>query len=175
MFSFLAAAKCRQILTTQQTRFKQDKHVILNHTLNKENGPNYSNKLARDDLLSHMRLLNLKKLLHEIIGPQQNGFVGGRYIGHNIRLLFDVIDYMDAKNKPGAIILLDIYKAFDSLSWPFIFHVFKAYGFGEYLVSWIKILYHNPKCCVTNNNCLSLFFNIRKGVRQGDLYLQPFL
>ena len=110
----------------------------------------------------------LKKLLHEIIGPQQNGFVGGRYIGHNIRLLFDVIDYMDAKNKPGAIILLDIYKAFDSLSWPFIFHVFKAYKFGKYLVSWIKILYHNTKCCVTNNNCLSPFFDIRKGVRQGD-------
>ena len=75
---------------------------------------------------------------------------------------------MDAKNKPGAIILLDIYKAFDSLSWPFIFHVFKAYGFKEYLVSWIKILYHNPKCCVTNNNCLSPFFDIRKGVCQGD-------
>ena len=79
-------------------------------------------------------------MLHETIGPQQNGFVGGRYIGHKIRLLFDVIDYMDAKNKPGAIILLDIYKAFDSLSWPFIFHDFKAYGYGEYLVSWIKIL-----------------------------------
>ena len=107
----------------------------------------------------------LKKLLHEIIGPQQNGLVGGRYIGHNIRLLFDVIDY---KNIPNAIILLDIYKAFDSLSWPFIFHVFKAYGLGKYLVFWIKILYHNPKCCVTNNNCLSPFFDIRKGVRQGD-------
>ena len=48
-------------------------NIILNHTLDKENGPNHSNKLARDDLLSHMRLLNLKDVFREI-NPTEKQF-----------------------------------------------------------------------------------------------------
>ena len=48
-------------------------NVILNHTLDKENGPNHSNKPARDDLLSHMRLLNIKDVFQEI-NPTEKQF-----------------------------------------------------------------------------------------------------
>jgi len=44
----------------------------------------------------------------------------------------------------------------------------KMYGFGEILISWIKILYKHPKCRIVNNNFLSNFFNVKKGVRQGN-------
>jgi len=45
----------------------------------------------------------------------------------------------------------------------------KIYGFGEVLIScWINILYKHPKCRIVNNNFLSNFFNVKKGVRQGD-------
>ena len=45
----------------------------------------------------------------------------------------------------------------------------KCYGFGNSLINWIRILCKNPKCCVVNNNFLSPFFDVKKGVRQGDL------
>ena len=36
------------------------------------------------------------------------------------------------------------------------------------MINWIRILYKNPKCHVINNNFLSPFFEIKKGVRQGN-------
>ena len=44
----------------------------------------------------------------------------------------------------------------------------KLYGFGSKIINWIKILFKKLKCRVINNNYLSQFFDIKKGVRQGD-------
>ena len=64
---------------------------------------------------------------------------------------------------------MDLCKAFDSLKWSsFIFEILKLYGFGSKIINWIKILYKKPKCRAINNNYLSHFFDIKKGVRQGD-------
>jgi len=71
--------------------------------------------------------------------------------------MLNVIDYVDCKNIPGAITLLDFYKAFDSLSWPFIFAMLKMYGFGEVLILWIKILYKHPKCHIITIIFLVIF------------------
>ena len=47
----------------------------------------------------------------------------------------------------------------------------KLYGFGSKIINWIKILYKKPKCRVINSNYLSHFFDIKKGVRQGDPFV----
>jgi len=94
----------------------------------------------------------LYSLLNKLISNKQNGFMKGRSIGDNIRLMLNVIVLADCKNIPSAIISLDFYKAFDSLSWPFIFAMLKMYRFGE--VSWIKILYKHPKCRIVYKNNL---------------------
>ena len=44
----------------------------------------------------------------------------------------------------------------------------RIYGFGDFLIGLIKMIYKEPKCCVINNNFLSSFFNVKRGVRQGD-------
>ena len=44
----------------------------------------------------------------------------------------------------------------------------KLYGFGSKIMNWIKILCKKLKCRVNNNNYLSYFFDVKKGVRQGD-------
>ena len=36
------------------------------------------------------------------------------------------------------------------------------------MINWIRFLYKNPKCCVVNNNFPSPFFDVKKGVKQGD-------
>ena len=45
----------------------------------------------------------------------------GRNISNNIRLIMDVIEYTEFNEIPGAILLLDIEKAFDSVSHNFLF------------------------------------------------------
>ncbi len=44
-------------------------------------------------LLSHIFASRLKLVLNEIIDDCQSGFLCGRYIGNNIRLILDLIDY----------------------------------------------------------------------------------
>ena len=44
----------------------------------------------------------------------------------------------------------------------------KLYGFGSKIINWIKILRKKSICRVINNNYLSHFFDIKKGIRQGD-------
>ena len=73
----------------------------------------------------------IKTVLGNIINEDQTGFVAGRYIGDNIRLIYDVIHHLEAKNSNGLLVALDFEKAFDSVNWTFIDKVLKAYGFGE--------------------------------------------
>ena len=96
----------------------------------------------------------LPKLIHY----DQRGFIKGRSIGDNIRLIFDIIDYANRKNVPGAVLSIDLNKAFDSLHWPFIFAALKCYGFGQSIIEWIRMLYKKPQCCIINNDFLSVFF-----------------
>ena len=97
-----------------------------------------------------------------------------RHIGDNIRLLFDVIDFADLNDTVGAVLAVDIFKAFDSLKWEFIYQVLEKYGFGSSILHWIKTFYAQPVCRLTNNNFLSDLFVVHKGVRQDDP-LSPIL
>ena len=106
--------------------------------------------------------------LNDLIEKEQNGFLEAKSIGDNIRLLFDIIDYANHEKIPGAVLLVNLHKAFDSLNWSFIFAMLKCYGFGNSLIYWIKVLCKNPECCVVNNNFLSPFFDVKKGARQED-------
>ena len=59
----------------------------------------------------------MKKVLPGIIHSDQTGFLPGRYIGENIRLALDMIHYLDKKNNPGLMFLIDFQKAFDKIEW----------------------------------------------------------
>ena len=47
----------------------------------------------------------------------------GRYIGENICLINDVIEYTMSEKKGGILVSLDFEKAFDTLEWQFIMKV----------------------------------------------------
>ena len=48
----------------------------------------------------------LKVMLPKIIHEDQEGFMKGRYIGKNIRLLYDVLQYAETNKLPGLRFLL---------------------------------------------------------------------
>ena len=62
----------------------------------------------------------IKKVLPTLINNDQTGFIAGRYIGGNIRLLFDIMEYAEENDIPGLFLLIDFEKAFDSISWNFL-------------------------------------------------------
>ena len=65
-------------------------------------------------------------------------------------------------------------KAFDSLSWKFLIKALRFFNFENSLIKWIEIIYTNSCACNINNGYTIKYFNLGKGVRQGDpisLYL----
>jgi len=76
-----------------------------------------------------------------LINEDQTGFMANRYIGDNIRLIYDLISYLYRENKPGLLLCLDFEKAFDSVDWKFMFKVLRAFGFGPDICQWISTFY----------------------------------
>ena len=113
-------------------------------------------------------------MLSDIINNEQTGFIKGRYIGENIRLIYDLIMYCDDNYIPGTLLFIDYEKAFDSLDWSFIKNTLSYFNFGNMLIQWVSVLYSNVSSCVTNNGFISKFFNVSRGVRQG-CPLSPYL
>ena len=116
----------------------------------------------------------IKPIITGIIDNAQTGFIKGRFIGENIRLLFDIIEMTEEQNIPGLIFFSDFEKAFDSLDHTYMFKCLKHFNFGNSLIRWIKLFYTDAKSCVSNNGHMSNFFSIERGVRQG-CPLSPYL
>ena len=68
----------------------------------------------------------------------------------------------------GLLMLIDFEKAFDSISWKFLYNVLEYLGFTEEYVRWIKLLNTNFRATIVQAGCKSDFFKIERGCKQGD-------
>ena len=57
----------------------------------------------------------IKAVLPKLISNDQTGFMKGRFIGENTRLIDGIIQYAARHNAPGLLLFIDFEKAFDSL------------------------------------------------------------
>ena len=77
--------------------------------------------------------LRLEKVLPTIISPNQTGYVKGRYIGENIRIIMDMMAFTKKRNIPGLAVFLDFEKAFDSIEWSYLKKCLEVFNFGPQL------------------------------------------
>ena len=116
----------------------------------------------------------LKRVLDNLISPCQSGFIKGRNIGECTRLIYDLIYYTEKNQIPGLLMLIDFEKAFDSVSWNFLYKVLENFGFNKNFINWIKLFNKNINAHVLQCGILSEAIPIERGCRQGDpiaLYL----
>ncbi|CAI5463725.1 unnamed protein product [Closterium sp. Yama58-4] len=78
----------------------------------------------------------MKKVLHEVISPEQYGFIPGRRLSDAVGLVTDVIEAAKNEDKDWYLLLVDFRKAFDSVSRGFLFTVLERTGFPERFISW---------------------------------------
>lgn len=116
----------------------------------------------------------IKTVLDKLISKEQTGFLKGRFIGENIRLVYDVMQYVEDNSSPGLLLLIDFEKAFDSLSWSFIQKTLDFFNFGDSIKRWLHIFYNDIQSSVTQCGFLTDFFNVGRGCRQGDP-LSPYI
>lgn len=116
----------------------------------------------------------LKSVLPAIIDEDQTGFLPGRFIGENTRLLYDLLFYTEKQQIPGMLLLIDFEKAFDSVDWSFLLSVLDFFNFGPVIKRWVQVFYKNAESCVVVNGHMSEWFYLGRGCRQGDP-LSPYL
>ena len=127
-------------------------------------------------ILSKVLATRMKKVLIEIIHYDQVGYIQDRNIGEAVRLIEDILFY--SKNSmeqgKGFLIAVDFEKAFDSVSHQYLLKVLKLFGFGDSFCSWVKLLYNDISSCIMNGGYSTGYFQVERGVRQGDP-LSPYL
>ena len=90
-------------------------------------------------ILTKLLALRLKKVI--INYDQLVGYIKKQYIGENVRIISDILQYADLENIEAYITQIDFEKAFDSIEWEFLFVTLKTLNFGEIFISWIKTIY----------------------------------
>ena len=109
----------------------------------------------------------LETVLPKIINPDQTGYIKGRFIGENVRLIQDIMFHTKLEEKPGIALFLDFRKAFDTIEWNYIKTALQMFNFGPDVRNWFDVIYHQASSCVLHNGHASDFFHLERGVRQG--------
>lgn len=97
----------------------------------------------------------LDSFMPELIDSDQTGFIRGRQTHDNIRRSLHIIQNIK-KNKTNAVLAsLDAEKAFDCVSWEYLFLVLKRFGFNEKAINNFKTLYTAPTARIRINGSLT--------------------
>ena len=91
-------------------------------------------------IISKALASRFKKVLPNLISPQQTTYVENRFIGESGRLIADIIEITDVLNKEGFLVTMDIQKVLDLVDHTFLISVLKKSGFGNNFVCWIETL-----------------------------------
>ena len=59
-------------------------------------------------------------MLPTVINEDQVAYMSDRYIGENVRIAADILEYTSLNKRPGILLLIDFEKAFDKIKWKFI-------------------------------------------------------
>jgi hypothetical protein len=81
-------------------------------------------------LLAKVLANRLRNHMDEIVSKNQSAFIKGRFIQDNFMLVQQTARFLHAQKHSRILLKLDISKAFDSVSWPFLLEVLQGLGFG---------------------------------------------
>lgn len=129
---------------------------------------------AQYKIISKLLANRLVKVLDSIISTEQSAFIKGRQILDGPFIINELIEWHKVKKKRMMLFKIDFAKAYDSLSWEYLFYMLDIMGFGKRWISWIKACLNSARASILVNGSPTEEFDIRRGLRQGDP-MAPFL
>ena len=118
--------------------------------------------------------MRLQPLLRDVISPEQTVFLPLRFSLDNIVLTQETLHWAKKSNQPSIFLKLDFSKAYDKVSWRFLFRAMKALNICEEFIDWVKLFFTNASAAVNLNGNPGGNFKIERGMRQG-CPLAPYL
>ena len=111
--------------------------------------------------------LRLAEVIKQLVGPNQTGFIGGRYILTNVLEAQLALGMCKTSGTLAAFTFYDFEKAYDRLGLDFLLNVLEAVGLEVQFRSMVAVLIANAVVHVLVNGFLTAAINILSGVRQG--------
>jgi hypothetical protein len=111
----------------------------------------------------------LNTIVNRICSRAQKGFNDKRYTQECLINVIETISHCKANKINGAVVAVDMAKAFDTLSHGFLREVFKFFNFGPNIISWLTLLGENRSACILlDDGSYSRNFKLDRGRAQGD-------
>ena len=86
-------------------------------------------------------------------------------------MISDILEYTNENETEAILFSADFEKAFDSIEHLFLFAVLKSFGFGADFIQWIRTFFNDAESCVMNNGNSTGYFPLKRGTRQGYLFI----
>jgi hypothetical protein len=106
--------------------------------------------------------------LDDLIKRNQSAFIKGRSILDNYKYVRGAAKLLWKRKIPKVLLKLDISKAFDTVAWPFLLELMRAWDFGQRWCDWIALLISTASTRILLNGQLGEMIWHRRGLRQGD-------
>ena len=126
-----------------------------------------------DKFLAKAMATRIKKVLPDIVGEEQTGFMESRQISTNIRRAIDIVAHIYQSGKKAVIVSIDFEKCFDRIEHDSIYAAMNYFNFGPHFIKLTKIFFTNFYLFTQNNGYCSELFRKERGVNQGCNY-SPF-
>lgn len=118
--------------------------------------------LMNNDIKTLTKLLTnrLSSFIALYVHKDQSGFIPGRQGTNQIRRAVDLVSLLGSAwdggtPRSGILLSLDLQKAFDTVSWPYIFAVLEQWGFGPHFTNTLKALNSLPSAQMHLQGCYS--------------------